>query len=238
MNKKIKVGVVGLVFGGAFPTIYRDHPYVESVAVCDRNEELLTNFSKKFGFSECYNSFDDLLNSDVDAIHIVTNIHTHADMAIKVLEAKKHCAVTVPMATTLEEIEKVIAAKEKSGKIFMMMETSVYTYQCLYVKLLLDKGEIGNIQYLRGTHFQDVEGWPSYWKGLPPMHYATHAISPLLYLSGQKATKVHCFGSGCMRDELVQNYGNPYPVETAIFQLGDGKVAADVTRSLFETAHE
>ena len=49
---------------------------------------------------------------------------------------------------------------------------------------------------------------------------------------------VHCFGSGCMRDELVQNYGNPYPVETAIFQLGDGKVAADVTRSLFETAHE
>ena len=108
MDKKIKVGVVGLVFGGAFPTIYRDHPYVESVAVCDRNEELLTNFSKKFGFSECYNSFDDLLNSDVDAIHIVTNIHTHADMAIKVLEAKKHCAVTVPMATTLEEIEKVI----------------------------------------------------------------------------------------------------------------------------------
>lgn len=83
-----------------------------------------------------------------------------------------------------------------------------------------------------------MEGWPSYWKGLPPMHYATHAISPLLYLSGQKATKVHCFGSGCMRDELVQNYGNPYPVETAIFQLGDGKVAADVTRSLFETAHE
>ena len=238
MDKKIKVGVVGLVFGGAFPTIYRDHPYVESVAVCDRNEELLTNFSKKFGFSECYNSFDDLLNSDVDAIHIVTNIHTHADMAIKVLESKKHCAVTVPMATTLEEIEKVIAAKEKSGKIFMMMETSVYTYQCLYVKLLLDKGEIGNIQYLRGTHFQDMEGWPSYWKGLPPMHYATHAISPLLYLSGQKAKKVHCFGSGCMRDELVQNYGNPYPVETAIFQLGDGKVAADVTRSLFETAHE
>ena len=51
MDKKIKVGVVGLVFGGAFPTIYRDHPYVESVAVCDRNEELLTNFSKKFGFS-------------------------------------------------------------------------------------------------------------------------------------------------------------------------------------------
>ena len=41
-----------------------------------------------------------------------------------------------------------------------------------------------------------------------------------------------------MRDELVQKYGNPYPVETAVFQLEDGKTSADVTRSLFETAHE
>ncbi len=77
-----------------------------------------------------------------------------------------------------------------------------------------------------------MEGWPSYWKGLPPMHYATHAISPLLYLSGQKATKVHCFGSGCMSDELVKKCGNPYPVETTIFQLGDGKVAADPCQAM------
>ena len=121
---------------------------------------------------------------------------------------------------------------------FMMMETSVYTYQCLYVKALMEQGKLGRIQYLRGTHFQDMEGWPDYWKGLPPLHYATHAVSPLLYLSGQRALKVHCFGSGTMREELVEHYGNPYPVETAVFQLEDGRTSADVTRSLFETAHD
>lgn len=237
-NGKIKVGIVGLVFGGAFPTIYRDHPNVESVAICDKNEELLHSFSRKFGFQECYTDYQDLLNSDVDAIHILTNIHTHADMAIRAMEAGKDCAVTVPMATTLEEIKKIVETKKKTGRKYMMMETSVYTYQCLYVKSLIEEGKLGNIQYLRGTHFQDMEGWPNYWKGLPPLHYGTHAISPLLYLSGQRAAKVHCFGSGTMRNELKENYGNPYPVETAVFELADGKTAADVTRSLFETAHE
>ena len=48
-GKKIKGGIVGLVFGGAFPTIYRDHPDVEEVVICDKNEELLRDFSRKFG---------------------------------------------------------------------------------------------------------------------------------------------------------------------------------------------
>ena len=238
MQRKLKVGVVGLVFGGAFPTIYRDHPDVSEVAICDKNEKLLEDFSGKFGFRRCCTDYEELLESDVDAIHILTNIHTHADMAIAALRAEKHCAVTVPMATTLDEIRNIIKAKKESRKNYMMMETSVYTYQCLYVKELIESGRLGRIQYLRGTHFQDMEGWPKYWEGLPPLHYATHAVSPLLFLSGQRAAKVHCFGSGSMREELVERYGNPYPVETAIYELEDGKTAADVTRSLFQTAHE
>lgn len=238
MAKKLKVGVVGLVFGGAFPTIYRDHPDVEQVVICDKNEKLLQDFSKKFGFTDTCTDIDELLKTDVDAVHILTNIHTHADLAVRVLEAGKHCAVTVPMATSLEEIREIIRAKQKSGKKYMMMETSVYTYQCLYVKHLIETGKFGKIQYLRGTHFQDMEGWPDYWKGLPPLHYATHAVSPLLFLSGLRAERVHCFGSGRMRQELEEHYGNPYPVETAIYKLSDGRTTADVTRSLFEAAHE
>ena len=76
-SKKIKVGIVGLVFGGAFPTIYRDHPDVEEVVICDKNEELLRDFSRKFGFSKCCRDYQELLDSDVDAVHILTNIQTH-----------------------------------------------------------------------------------------------------------------------------------------------------------------
>ena len=69
------------------------------------------------------------------------------------------------------------------------------------------------------------------------MHYSTHAVSPILALTNTRARAVHCFGSGLMRPELREQYGNPYPIETAIFELeSETELAAEVTRTLFHTA--
>lgn len=238
MKKKLKVAVVGLRFGGEFPAIYRDHPDVGEVIVCDRDETLLHNYADTFGFENRCTDYGQLLRSDADAIHIVTNIHSHHELTVRALEAGFHTSCTVPMATTIEQLREIILAKQRSGKNYMMMETAVYTYQCLYVQQLLDEGKIGRIQFLRGTHFQDMEGWPEYWMGLPPMHYATHAIAPLLYLSGARPTEVCCFGSGWMREELKERYHNPFPVESALFKLSEDGLIAEATRSLYHVARE
>jgi predicted dehydrogenase len=140
------------------------------------------------------------------------------------------------MATSMDDLHAIVAAQRASRKQYMMMETAVYTREFLFARQLLDQGELGQIQFLRGAHYQDMENWPPYWLGLPPMYYATHAVAPLLALAGKRATRVHCFGSGTMRPELHEQYGNPYPVETAIFQLEGGDLAAEVTRTLFHTA--
>ena len=108
----------------------------------------------------------------------------------------------------------------------------------MFVRELVDNGVIGKIQFLRGAHYQDDEGWPWYWKGLPPFWYGTHAISPMLALAKTRAEKVHCFGTGRMREELVKQYGNPYPMETAIFKLEGTDIAAEATRSLFHLGRE
>lgn len=82
-----------------------------------------------------------------------------------------------------------------------------------------------------------MEGWPEYWRGLPPMHYATHAIAPLLAITGTRATSVRCLGSGTMSSDLTERHGNPYPVETAIFTTNaEHELSMEVTRSLFATA--
>lgn len=238
-NGKIRIAVVGLRFGGKFPPVYRDHPNVEYVGICDTDKDLLDKYGDKFGFKRQYSDITGILESDeYDAVHIVTPIQSHAKLSIDVLKSGKHCACTVPMGTTIEELRDIIAAQRASKKNYMMMETSVYTYQCLYVKELIEKGEIGIIQFLRGAHYQDMEGWPSYWMGLPPMLYATHAVAPLLALSKSRAVKVHCYGSGVMRDELQKQYNNPYPIESAIFQLDKPNLCAEVTRSLFHTARD
>lgn len=238
-RKRIKIALVGLGFGAEFAAIYRDHPDVEEVAICDTNPTLLQAYGDKYGFERRYTDIHNILESDeYDAVHLVTPIHSHGKLSVAVMKSGKHCACTVPMATTLEELKEIVAVQKMTGKQYMMMETSVYTYPFLKAKEMLGNGDFGRIQFLRGAHYQDMEGWPEYWKGLPPMHYATHAIAPLLALSGSRAVKVHCFGSGVMRSELTEPYHNPYPIETAIFQLETPQLSAEVTRSLFHTARD
>ena len=233
--KKINVALVGLGFGGAFVDIYKHHPNVESINVYDPNIEHMNYMANALGV-ETYPSFEAILaDPAVDAVHLVSPIPAHEEQTVQVLEAGKHCACTVPMATSLEGIKRITEATRKSGKKYMMMETTLYTYQFHYVKHMLESGELGRIQFMRGSHYQDMENWPSYWLGLPPMHYATHAVAPLLCLADTRATEVHCYGSGVMREELTKQYGNPYPAETAIFRLEKEDIAAEVSRTLFHT---
>ncbi len=235
--QRLRVAVVGLRFGGAFPPIYQSHPDVDEVAICDTDETVLNAFGDKFGIARRFTRVEDVLAvSDIDTVHLVTPIPSHAALSLAVLNAGKHCACTVPMGTTLDELAAIVEAETRTGRNYMMMETAVYTYHCLTTRTLIEKGEIGRIQFLRGAHYQDMENWPRYWMGLPPMHYATHAIAPLLSLSQSRAVKVNCFGSGVMRPELQAAYDNPFPIETAIFQLDKENLSAEVTRSLFHTA--
>ena len=116
-----------------------------------------------------------------------------------------------------------------------MMETTLYTYQFFYVQELLKSGKLGRIQFMRGTHYQDMSNWPDYWMGLPPMHYGTHAIGPMTVLSGSRIKRTVCFGSGTMEPWLTEPYGNPFPIQSALFEFENG-LKAEATRSLFETA--
>jgi predicted dehydrogenase len=233
----VSVAVVGLGFGAEFVPIYLDHPDVRSVAICDASPERLTKTAGMFGVKQCFNDLNEvLISQEIDAVHLVTGIPDHARQTIAVLNAGKHCACTVPMATSIADLKAIIVAQRESRRTYMMMETAVYTRQFLYAHALHERGEFGRIQFLRGAHYQDMERWPSYWDGLPPMWYATHAVAPLLALAGTRATKVHCFGSGEMREELRGKYGNPFPIETAIFQLETPGLSAEVTRSLFHCA--
>lgn len=240
-GKKIKVAVVGLGFGAEFIPLYQKHPDAECYAICQRDEAKLNKVGDLFKVERRFTRFADLLKvKEIDAIHVVTPPAAHAPMAIAALEAGKHAACTVPVATTVKECLAVAAARKKAGKVYMMMETAVYTREFLYAKELVDKGEMGKLQFLRGSHQQNMSlpGWPDYWYGFPPMHYATHAVSPLLWLAGAEAESVVCFGSGTIRAQYAKKYGCPFAVQSALLKLRDSDLACEVTRSLFDTIRQ
>jgi len=236
MDKKINVVVVGLNFGGEFAKIYKEHPNVESIGICDLDSGLTRKVADECDIHKTYSCLEDVLHDDnVDAVHLNTPIPLHEEHTIAVLNSGKHCACAVPMAMSLEGIRNVIKAVKNSGKKYMMMETALYTYQFFYIKQMLENGALGKIQFMRGTHYQDMIAYPDYWKGLPPMHYSTHAIAPMVALAGAQIERVHCFGSGTMDPELHKQYGNPFPVECALLAFENG-MKAEATRSMFEVA--
>jgi predicted dehydrogenase len=243
-DQKIRVAVVGLGFGAEFIPIYQNHPHAEMYAICRRTASELHKTGDHFGVKARYTDYKDLLKDpNVDAVHINSPIPDHAPQSLAALRAGKHVACTVPMATTAEECRQLVEAQRQSGKVYMMMETVVYSREYLFVKELYDKGELGRIQFLRGSHQQDMDGWPDYWPGLPPMHYATHCVSPCLALLSTPgkpalAESVVCHGSGRIRDDLVKRYNSPFAVETATFKVAGSDVVAEVTRSLFDTARQ
>jgi len=236
---KIRIALAGLGFGAEFIPIYLAHPNAEITAICQRNPDKLKEIGDRYGIAKRYTSFEEMLKDpEIDAVHINTPIPDHGRQSIAALKAGKHVACTVPMATSIAECEEIVKLVKATGLSYMMMETVVYAREFLYVKELYDNGELGRLQFLQASHQQDMEGWPGYWPGLPPMYYATHCVGPMLALTRADAEYVSCFGSGRIAEDMIPIYNSPFAVETAHIKFHKSDVSARIIRSLFDTARQ
>lgn len=238
-EKRFNAAMIGLGFGAEFIPIYQRHPSARMHAICQRTEAKLEAIGDSFGIDRRYTRFEDVLaDPDVDFVHINTPIPDHAPQAVAALNAGKHVMCTVPMATTIAECEEIVDVVKKTGLKYMMAETVVYSREFLFVRELFLKGELGKVQFLQASHQQDMDGWPDYWPGLPPMYYATHCVGPCLALTRSEAESVSCFGSGTIRRELIPRYNSPFAVETAHVKFRESDLTARIYRSLFDTARQ
>jgi predicted dehydrogenase len=236
---KANVAIIGLGFGIQFIPIYKCHPQVNMYAICRRSEKELNFIGDTFGVEKRYTNYSDVLaDPDVDFVHINTPIHSHGPMSIAALKAGKHVMCTVPMSISVDECRQIVDLVKETGLKYMMAETVLYSREFLFIKELYQKGELGVIQFLQGSHHQDMDGWPNPWPGLPPMYYSTHCISPCLALIQGESEYLSCFGSGRIREELISNYGSSFAVETTQIKVRNSYLSIRVYRSLFDTARQ
>ena len=238
-GKRVNVAIVGLGFGAEFIPIYQLHPNATMVAICQRDPKKLKAIGDAFGVDKRYERYEDLLKDpNVDFVHINTPIPDHAPMSIAALKAGKHVLCTVPMATTVKDCQKIVELVKKTGLKYMMAETVVYAREYLYMRELYTQGVLGKIQFIQASHQQDMDGWPNYWPGLPPMHYATHCVGPCMAMVRGEAEHVSCFGSGTIRKELIKCYDSPFAVETTHIKYANSDLSARIYRSLFDVARQ
>jgi predicted dehydrogenase len=234
-----RVAIVGLGFGAEFIPIYQRHPQAVMYGICQRNETHLNEVGDRFGIAKRFTKYEDVLaDPQVDFVHINSPIPDHAWMSLRALEAGKHVMCTVPMATTIAECEQICDTVAKTGKKYMMAETVVYSREFLFLKQLYQRGDLGKIQHLAASHPQDMDGWPSYWEKMIPMHYATHVVSPCLGLVDGRAEYVSCFGSGTVRPEIAEKSGNPFAVESCHIKIQNSDVSAHIWRFLYDVARQ
>lgn len=237
MTGPVNVAVVGLGFGEDFLPVYQAHPQVGDVAIVDLSPQRLASVGDRFGVSARYTDYAEVLADDHwTAVHILAPVSFHADYAVAALESGRHCACAVPMATELDDLRRIIAAEDASGCVYMMMETAVHTREFRWVRRLFDDGRLGDLTLYRGFHVQNLDGYPDYWRGYPPMKYATHALTPVLELTGSTVERVVAHGTGRLSADRVGSHDNPFPAEVGLFTLDGSEVVADVTMSFFQAA--
>lgn len=115
MNR-IKMAIIGAgLWGEAHASIYKEHPLADPVAVCDLNKERAEAFAAKFGIPQVYTDYREMLKTcDCDAVAIVTPDFLHADIAVACAEAKKDMIIEKPLATTRDDVMRMVEAFEKN----------------------------------------------------------------------------------------------------------------------------
>ncbi len=166
----ISIGLVGLgSFGSAFAGLFKAHPLVDRIALCDREPERVQKFAEnpafqdKFNPSDTYDSLDAICQSDLDALVLITQPWLHAAQAVQTMEAGKHVYSAVPIVSIpdgdeiLDWCDKLIATCKRTGLHYMLGETTYYRPQAMYCRRKFAEGAFGHIVYSEGEYLHDVD---------------------------------------------------------------------------------
>ncbi len=152
--ERIGIGVLSFAHGhvNAYCAKIQTFPDAYLVAAWDDNEERGREAASRYGM-EFQPDVDALLaRPDIDAVIITSETNRHADLAEAACAAGKHILCQKPLATTVEDCDRIIAAVERSGIHFQM----AFQMRCdplnQKIKEWLDAGVVGRVGSLRRRH--------------------------------------------------------------------------------------
>jgi predicted dehydrogenase len=128
------------------------------VALVSREKKKAQRLARRFGANRAY-SIDEyancLSNSDVAAIYIATPQGEHEALTTRAAEAGRHVLCEKPLAATVEQSARMIAACEKHGVMLMTAYRKYFEPSTLYLKKLIRNGSLGRIDVMH-TAFSEL----------------------------------------------------------------------------------
>ncbi len=257
----IKLGLVGFgSFGRAFAPLFANHPLVDSVGLCDAEEDRIRwayehpAITPKVDTKNMTTSFDEMCKSDCDAIVIITQPWLHAPQCIQAMESGKDVYSAVPVICLPDDDEmldwsgKIIETVQRTGKEYMLGETTIYRPPTMLCRRMAAAGEFGHFVYAEAEYAHDVDEpacslrnvnksrstgkigaqaaafMQKYWdRGLKShaMAYPTHSMSGVIDVMRTQPLSVSAIGyRNRNNDVFFKNYD--FCNISSLFQLANG----------------
>jgi predicted dehydrogenase len=232
-DRRIRVGIAGCgasKFGAAFG--FQDHPNAEVVAVTDLVAERRDELARRTRCNKTYPSLEEMVkDKSIEAIYVATDAPSHVKHCLEVLRHGKDVAVAVPAVYggSLEQADKLLEAVKRSGRKYMMFETSYFHQDLHAMREIYKVGGLGTIVYSEGEYLHYMPkpiashlGWRD---GSIPMWYPTHATAYHIGVTNGSYTKVSCLGMPSKLPSLqagANRYNNVFGTQVALFRTNDG----------------
>lgn len=147
---QVRVGVVGLGYWG--PNLARNFAAIhgcELAWLCDPSAEARERVARSFPGARSSGSLDELLQDpELDAVVLATPVPTHAELAIAVAQAGKHCFVEKPLATTAADAERAVRAATEARRTLMVGHLLEYHPAVTHLQEMLAAGDLGEPYYV------------------------------------------------------------------------------------------
>lgn len=199
MGNKLKVAVVGAgIYGIHHVDVYKQNPNVELVAVCDYSKKIREEVGEKYKV-KTYETVEDMIsNEKLDAVSIATPDHLHVEPALACINNGMDVLVEKPLATTVEDSEKILdAAKKNNVRVAVDFHkrwdpAAIYTYNQL---------NDGDHYPIRGyMNMDDTIDIPTKWfkwgdSSDPVSFLGVHCVDLMRWYMGCEVTEVYSVGS-------------------------------------------
>jgi len=193
----VRVGVIGGGYWG--PKLARNFaelPETDLVAVAELDPERRAQLAGRFPSARIVVDDRGLLEQDLEAVAIATPPSSHCDLALAALDAGKHVLVEKPIACSVAEADRLIAAADGAGRVLMVGHTFAYHPAVEVLQGLVDAGELGRLYYIDAARLNLGIFQPDInvlWDLAP------HDLSILLGLLGQMPESLRAYGRAYVR---------------------------------------
>ena len=206
------VALIGYAFmGKAHSNAYRQvNPFFAPTlrprmkVICGRTPSAVRAAAREYGWDEAATDWQEVVaRKDIDIVDVSTPGDSHMEIAIAAARAGKAVLCEKPLANTVRDAERMLAAVEKAGVVHMICHNYRRAPAVMLARQLIAEGQLGDIRHYRGTYLQD---------------WITDPNFPLVWRLDKKKA-----GSGALGDIAAHS------IDLARFLVGEiSEVAADL----------